>query len=193
MRIPRAFEGAPLLFEKVEDAVLAMVSADGPGWEILPCEMTKQEKSEWCWTSVTQAVELTHGVHDLQCSIARDVIGNTLCGPTCGKSACNTPQPLSSVLQIRGRFRPPLLGMIDFDEIKREILVAKAVVCCRIDRAPTGHAIIICGFSETGWKKRIAILDPANDVASGPQAHDYDLFRIEYEAGGQWGATCFTQ
>jgi hypothetical protein len=193
MRIPRAFVDALPLFEELEFAVHEMIVADGHGWEILPCEMTKQEKGEWCWSSVTQAVERTHGVHDSQCAIARDVIGNTLCGPTCGKSPCNTPQPLSSVLNIRGRFRPPLLGRIDFDDIKKEILIAKAVVCCRIDRAPNGHAIIICGFSEAGGTKRIAILDPANDVAPGPQAHDYNLFRIEYEAGGEWDATCLTQ
>src|SRR5947207_652264 len=108
MRIPRAFEDAPPLFAEVEggfeevvSAAAAMVAAGGPGWEILPCEMTKQDKSEWCWSSVTQAVERTHGMNDSQCTIARDVIGDTLCGATCGKIACNTPQPLSSVLQIR--------------------------------------------------------------------------------------------
>jgi Peptidase_C39 like family len=193
MRIPRAFADAQPLFEIALKAGLEMVPVTGPGWEILDCDMTKQEKTEWCWSSVTQTVERRHGRNESQCEIARDVIGSTFCGSTCSTVTCNQPQPLSAVLQIRGRRRQRITTPIDFDQIKTEIRDEKAVICLRIDRAPNGHAIIICGFSEATGKRRVAILDPSKSVASGPQAHDYDQLLVKYDAGGTWDETCLTQ
>jgi len=193
MRIPRAFAAAAPLVEEQDAAVLAELEpVAGPGWQLLPCNLTKQEKTEWCWVAVAQAVDRAHKVEETQCNLARALIPTT-CGTECSTDECNSPQPLANLLKVRQRLVEPILGRIKFDAIKAQI-EDKALVCARLDRPPNGHFVVICGYSESGGQK-IAIIDPSPDVASGPQSHDYTQFLIRYdtEDGGKWDQTYLTK
>jgi hypothetical protein len=182
MQIPQSFQ----------DSVTAIADeiAAGPGWVLIStCRMTKQEHDNWCWASVCQAVDRSHGREFTQCDIAHSVLP-TACSGQCDDDDCDQPVVLSDALLRRARLRQRIDGQITFEAVKAEIRPpASKVICCPIDRDAGAHALIICGFHEA--TKRIAIFDPLLD--SGPHSHDFAAFTQEYSEGGKWTLTCLTR
>lgn len=167
--------------------------AAGPGWVLVEsCRMTPQEKTEWCWSSVCQAVERTHNREFTQCVIAGDVLGTGVCNGQCDDEDCNRSVLLSRALSnhAHAHLRQRIDGQITFETVKTEIKPPSGrVICCPIDRGGNAHAVIICGFHDA--TKRIAIFDPLLD--SGPHPHDFAAFKHEYSEGGKWTVTCLTK
>lgn len=189
MRVPIVFEEESVPLFHAPEEMLEMAPVAGAGWTLVPCNLSKQDRTEFCWAAVTQAIERNHGIQETQCVIARSILGG-LCGADC--AGCNQPEPLADVLQIRKRLRKPIRKQVTFKEISDEI-GGKRVICCGIERPPSGHFIIICGVLDVPGKQEIAILDPSKSVASGPQAHDFAAFIGAYDAGGVWKETYFTK
>jgi hypothetical protein len=191
MRIPKAFRDWAIAIDHGQEVVALGMVVPGADWSLVPCDLSKQERDEFCWAAVTQAIERTHGTEVSQCSIAQSVIGANLCGPDC--AGCDSSEPLSDILEIRGRLRDLIKAQVSFEDIKDEIDTNRRVICCHLDRKPDGHFIIICGYSEAAGSPRVAILDPSKKVPSGPQEHDYAQFTVAYEEGGTWDETYLTQ
>jgi hypothetical protein len=188
MRVPEAFAAAEPL-----SPMLGIIAFDvlGAGWTIIErCTVTKQEKSEWCWASVTQAVDRFYrGGQRSQCDFARGLLGTGSCGSNCTSKTCNSAQPLEHALDLSRLLREPPVGLVDFTDIRREI-TAQAPVCVHIDRAK-GHFLVIVGFAES--PNRLAILDPDRNTPGSPQSEGFESFRdFGYSLGGSWDDTYLT-
>src|ERR1019366_4651886 len=149
MQHPAFFADAAPLDDPTELDVAAE-SATSVWTTLTDCPVIGQEKTNWCWISVGQAIDHYYRKSSItQCQIAQayqDYLGAPSCGPLCVN--CTDSGELQDLLDSRKLFQEPIELVIALALLQNEIKEPRRrPVCCHI-RRPGGHFLVIYGFAD---------------------------------------------
>ena len=172
--------------------------------KVLDYTRLQQEQTNWCWAAVTLAVAQYYaklaGEEEpklTQCEIVNHETGRTDCcdpGPAADGSKCNKVNVIYKALDWVGHYahkkkpyKPPLA------DPKGEIDADRPLPLLILWTGSGGHFVALHGYDETaGATEDEAILHIA-DPWYGEALVPYGKFPEDYQGGGSWGWSYWTQ
>lgn len=157
-------------------------------FEELSFTMEEQTMSNWCWAATAKSTSVFYVPNNgvTQCKVANGVCSVTTC---CGSpSNCNDAKKLSVALKVTGNYINHIEAIINWGQIKAEIIAGR-LVCARVQwDEGGGHFVAIYGVSRIRSSRKIFVDDPLY----GKILMRYERFRDNYRGLGSWSHTYFT-
>ena len=151
--------------------------------------MEPQEMASWCWAAIAKSTSVFYNPHSefTQCSIVNDICGRTTHSGDWQDS--DVPKRLSDTLRLTGNYVNHIQNIIEWQEIRSEI-VSRRLVCARIRwQSGGGHFVVIYGVAEAEATQWLYIADPRYGTSFIP----YEQFVHDYHStGSSWSHTYFT-
>jgi len=160
-------------------------------------EIQKQKTTNLCWAAVAASISTFHdgnNRYSVQCNIVEEKFPGRNCCNRLDSIQCNQPLALQFVLLTTGNFRPPVSGVLRFDQIKNEIDNGCPIavrIDWRGDSSNVGHFVVIDGYDDTTARGLLSIRDP--DPRKESAAYEYNSFRLNYQQKGFWTHTYCTK
>ena len=153
----------------------------------LPQFMERQSQSNWCWAACGASVGNFYfgpGKYT-QCQIANTCQRKTTCCLNPG--GCNQYGLLGAALRAANSFHSAASGNASFTTLQEQIDVRRPVGT-RVAWTRSGaHFMMVTGYNTNG--QTITIQDPWY----GTTTIAYSAYPANYQGGGRWTATYFTQ
>jgi len=164
-----------------------------PTFVEIPFEVKLQTFDNWCWASVTEAVERFFNVQPprTQCRIVNDVLQVNECCPelTARARICNKPRsPFDSLGPLILRRVDDAEGGTDNSFVFDEIVQRRMPFIANIgyDDARIGHLVVVSGFHFVGPVLKLVVWDP---YVGGRNEEPIVPFRTNYRSKGRWRAS----
>lgn len=160
----------------------------------LAVSVEPQAQTEWCWAAVALGVSefFDPTTTWTQCRIVCTELQDDSCCADGSTTACNQPGSLEQALAITGNLQGAATPPLSQDEVAAE-LAAGRPVCARIGWRDGGAHFVAITAVDTATN-RLLIQDPETKSADSRGSDwQYDAFRDNYRARGEWTNSFLTQ
>lgn len=195
-------------------AAIKGIAQREPRGNDFPFVLMLQERTNWCWAAVVQAVKFAAGNQRPDAAMSQTDIASThiarhhpgaTCtapgafrgtGRTCDgqgcTAGCNGAHAARFVLSERGLFDEPLAtnGAVSFESVVQQVGRHKAVVC-RIRAGSVAHFVCLTGWwIDADGTRHVIVQDPRRITGhrqAVPRYMPFDVFTTSYPLGAVRG------